>query len=686
MTRGTIIKRPFLVLFSLLLVLACRAATVSYVTLTSSANPLRKGQSATLSCTTYYSDGAHSACVSPVYTDDQSQTVVKISGNTISGYSIGTVKVTVTVPGASTTLTIKVIPDTEEALGVITATQVTKALGFNVDPANDWEFQMAAAAGATHVRFQCGWGTAELQTQPPQNTVTSKRYALQPYCQSAYKSARKYNLHPIVVAGYGAPYHPILRVTAPGGAPAGARSIPVQLVPGESVDKLSSLAPFYDTMTRSDGMQISIAHSYPGALITAVKVSDTNNATLTLASALSAALPATTTTLYTVNEYLYPPPATSSPSDSSVMRYAEYAEFLARSLAHGGLKGEIELWNEPTWSDDRWDERANSYDLFPGPFDPGPRNAYLPNWGFVGALQGRATPAGVSYIWGGTEKSGSNSVLDAQMLRNAGVAFAKPAISVLSESFHPYGNSPEDALWIAPCWATTTGNNDFFHCNLFGLAGGNFSLAAQEDYFLKRSNPRYGVSRNMTETGFGLAGGDTAHQARFIMRQFLGYQAAGVTPISFYRLYDTSPDQLGFVDSSRKSLPAYTAISGFMSDVAAIANPPVSSYSNSTFPSIASYSGTFPLDSVHIIGSRAGQKSTSDILALWQRSYTSDGSRWATMPQPDNGSVTVSVARGWKVIQVMNLVTRRSVSYTTSSQKICFAVSDDPIEVIMQGQ
>jgi hypothetical protein len=368
------------------------------------------------------------------------------------------------------------------------------------------------------------------------------------------------------------------------------------------------------------------------------------------------------------------------------MRYAEYAGFIARSLAHAGLKGEVELWNEPTWPDDRWDERANFYDLFPGPSEPGPKNAYLPNWGFVGALQGHATPAGVSYIWAGTEKSGSNSVLDAQMQRNAGVPFAEPAISVLSESFHPYGNSPEDALWIAPCWATTTGDNDFFHCNLFGLAGGNFSLAAQEDYFLKKNNPRYGLSHNMTETGFGLANGDAAHQARFIMRQFLGYQAAGVTPISFYRLYDTSRDQLGLLDSSRKPLPAYTAISAFMSDVAKIANPPVSSYSNSTFPSITGYSGTFPLDSVHIIGSRAGQKSTSDILALWQRSYTSDGSRWAAMPQPDNGSVTVSIAKGWKVIQVMNLVSRQSVPYTTSSQKICFAVSDDPIEVIMQGQ
>jgi hypothetical protein len=56
------------------------------------------------------------------------------------------------------------------------------------------------------------------------------------------------------------------------------------------------------------------------------------------------------------------------------------------------------------------------------------------------------------------------------------------------------------------------------------------------------------------------------------------------------------------------------------------------------------------------------------------------------MPQPGNGSVTVSIAKGWKVIEVMNLVTRRSVSYTTSSQEISFGVSDDPIEVIMQGQ
>ncbi len=86
------------------------------------------------------------------------------------------------------------------------------------------------------------------------------------------------------------------------------------------------------------------------------------------------------------------------------------------------------------------------------------------------------------------------------------------------------------------------------------------------------------------------------------------------------------------------------------------------------------------------MGSRSGDKLNSDLLALWQRSYTTDGSRWANMPRPGDGSVTVSIPNGLEVIQVMNLVTRQNVSYSTSSQKIRFAVSDDPIEVIFQPQ
>lgn len=677
--------RPAFALLLLLLVSPNRTATVSSVTVTATANPIRKGQTASLSCTASYSDGTHGSCVSPVYSEDQSGTVVRISGSSLFGYSIGSAAVKATVAGGSGVLSVTVIPPTREALGIITAAQVVKGLGFNVDPASDWEFSMAAAAGATHVRFQCGWGTLELQTPPPQNSVASNRYALQPYCQSAYTSTRKYNLHPTVIAAYGAPYHPILGLTVPEGAPAGATSINVQFASGYGGDTLATLARFYDTIIRSDGVQIGASHSYPGVLIVAVNMTGTSQASITLASALISALPANTTTLYTVNEYLYPPPATSSPSDSSVQRYAEYAEFLAQSIAKAGLTGEVELWNEPPWLDDRWDERANSYDIFPGPFSPGPRNAFLPNWGFVGALQGQQAPPGVSFLWAGTEKSGANSVLDPQMQVNSGVAFTEPPVSVFSESFHPYGNSPEDGLWIAPCWSSTTGNNDFFSCNLFGLAGGNFSLAAQEDFFQKKRNPAFGISHNMTETGFGLTYGDAAHQARFIMRQFLGFQAAGVTPIDFYRLYDTSPDQLGFLDTStRKPLPAYTAIAGFMSDATKIENPPVASYPTSTLPSIVSYSGAFPLDSVHIVGSRSGDKLNSDIFALWQRSYTTNGARWATLAQPGNSTATISIPKGYRVSQVTNLDTRNAVSYTTSGQEIRFAISDDPIEVVVE--
>jgi hypothetical protein len=72
------------------------------------------------------------------------------------------------------------------------------------------------------------------------------------------------------------------------------------------------------------------------------------------------------------------------------------------------------------------------------------------------------------------------------------------------------------------------------------------------------------------------------------------------------------------------------------------------------------------------------------MLVLWQRSYTTNGARWATMAQPSNRPVTVSIPKGWRVSQVTNLDTRNAVSYTASGQQIKFAVSDDPIEVIVE--
>src|SRR3984893_9756939 len=94
----------------ILLVSTCHAATVSSVTVASTANPIRKGQTATLSCTANYSDGTHGPCVSPIYSEDQSGTVVRISGSSIFGYSVGSSTVKATVAGVSGMLSVKVTP------------------------------------------------------------------------------------------------------------------------------------------------------------------------------------------------------------------------------------------------------------------------------------------------------------------------------------------------------------------------------------------------------------------------------------------------------------------------------------------------------------------------------------------------------------------------------------------------
>ena len=200
-------------------------------------------------------------------------------------------------------------------------------------------------------------------------------------------------------------------------------------------------------------------------------------------------------------------------------------------------------------------------------------------------------------------------------------------------------------------------------------------------------NGTWGIGHNITETGFSGALGDDLHKARFVMRQFLGYQAAGVTPIQFYRLYDTSADNFSFVnptanaDGTHNPLPAYTAIAGLMSDLAKIKLSPVSSYTAGDLPAIVSYRGTYPLDTVAMAGVRAADKANSFLFTMWQRSNTTG--KWATLASPAPGVVTVQIPSGLGVVAVTNLDTRAAVPYTSSGQQITLQVSDDPIEVLL---
>ncbi len=624
------------------------------------------------------------------------RTVTPLNGiatfNNLSVGAPGSYTLSATSPSLTpaTSTSFAIIPpslNNVQSLGVIPSSQPLTGLGFNLNPQNEWEFQLAAAAGTAHVRFQCGWNTTEIQTAPPQNQDESPSYVLQSPCQSGLAFAQKYGMHPTVIAAYGSPYHTILSIAMPTGASAGSTRVNVQFVSGVGGDTMTSLAPLYDTIVASNGSQITARHSYAGALITGVQLTDATHATLTLASALTSALAANTTTLYTISEYLHPPAATFSPSDPSVIAYADYAQFLAQCIANAGLTGEVELWNEPPWTDDPWDEQADFYDTFPGPASPGPLAANLPNWGFVADLQNQTPIPGVTYIWAGTNKSGDNSVLNPGMLANTGMSFTQPAMTVTSESFHPYGNNPEDEIWSEPCLQATIqpypAPPSYYHpCNLVSNSTSNALEAEQNSLVQKNRNPSWGLSHNITETGFQLLGSDSAHQVRFIMRQFLGYQAAGVTPIEFYRLYDTSSGEFGFTDPiTQAPLPNYTAIAGLIADLQTIPNAPVAQASN--LATILNYGGTYLLDTVHIVGSRPGDTANSELFALWQQSVAGVNGTWATLAQPDAAPVTIAIPAGSVVSAVINLDTRQPVSYVTSGQQINVDVSDDPIEVLL---
>jgi hypothetical protein len=573
---------------------------------------------------------------------------------------------------------------TIESLGVIPTSQAVNGLGFNLAQGNSWEFQLAAAAGATHGRFQCGWGGNENQTAPPDNTYGTPQYALQEDCAAGLVSAATYKIHPTMLAAYGPPFHQILTVVVPSGASAGATSLTLQFSSGVGGDTIASLAPNYDTILSSSNASITHTHSYAGGLIIAVAPVDETHATVTLASALTSSLPANTTTQYIINELLYPPALTSSPTDPSVVAFAGYASFLAGTIAAAGITGEVELWNEPPWGDDPWDNRGDFHDTWTGNQEPGPQGPGYPNPGFVAALQAATPPAGITYIWAGTNKSGFNTVFNL-MPSNTGVPFTQPATVVTTESFHPYGNNPEDSLWNQVCLQATIKTfpgqpSSYSACNLVSTSTSNAAFAAQASLVQTGQHPSWGIAHNITETGFSSTAGDPAHQARFIMRQFLGYQAAGVSPIEFYRLYDNRGQGFGFVDpATRAPLPSYSAIAGLMSDLNPIRNPPVVPISQ---PSIVSYSGTYPLDTVSMVGSMSGATANSILFALWQRSYTS--STWGTLASPAPAAVTIQLPVGLHVVTVLNLDTRAPLSYTTSGQQVSFAVSDDPIEVLAE--
>jgi hypothetical protein len=635
--------------------------------------------------------------------------LIQINGAAMWAQRVGSTGV---VPKAGTSNVSSV-----ELFGTVTASQVANGLGFVIPQDNlDIEFAAAAAAGATHVRFQCSWKQVEQQTAPPNNAPATPQYVQDPNCVSGFASVKKYGLKPTVVAAFGPPFHTIVTVTIPNGASVGTTSILVQFASGVGGDTVANLAFPYDYILGSDGTFFTGAHNTAGSFISSVTPVDSGRALLELSSAVTVALPASTAKTYNINEILYPSATTAKASDASQVEYGNYVSFLASDMASRGISGEIEIWNEPPWADDSWDARGYLYDRFPA------GQTTSPNYGFAANLQNRSMPAGVTLNWGGTHKSGGNSLLFGPY-QPLPMTLREPSNVFASESFHPYGNTPEQMMWLSACLlgtiATPSSPSAYQGCSLLGeKTGSNFMWAVQYNRAIRALKSNYGLVDSITETGMlPPVAGLRAAQARFNMRQFIGYQALGITPVDFYSIADASqnsdpnyafvtlncgdnpcPDN-PYTSSSSISgyspTSAYSAIAGFMAELKPISNLPVSPYSAATLPQVMSYGGTYPLSTAHLVGARSGAKANSDMFVMWQRSYTpgcaaagntnaaSCDNPWAEMPSPSSGSVMVAIPTGYRVSSVVNLDTEANVAYTTAGQQITLPVADDPIAILV---
>ena len=600
-----------------------------------------------------------------------------------------------------------------EVLGTVTANQVSNGLGFNLDANQDWQFAAAAAAGATHARFDCTWSMVEQQTAPPLNRPADPQYVETSDCLKAFASSAKYGIHPTVVAGFGAPYHAILTVTAPNGAPIGATSVDIEFVSGVGGDTLANIKWPYDyfsapaSVTSTTYGKLSYHGSYEGTFITSVKLKDATHATLTFASATIDPMPADGTQ-YTINEILYPSAASTDPTDPAVTEYGNYVNFLANDMAAHGLTGDVEIWNEPPWLADPWDDRGDLYDraLWPGNETVGKAGQLFANFGFVANIQNQRFPDGITATWNGTSGNGTSSVLGPSMLGDTGVTFNQPATVVTKESFHPYGITPEESNWTTSCIeaaaaASAYPANNPYHCLLSGEHNSNAIAAVFGDIKAKLINPAYGVGHSVTETGaIPMKAGYKLQQARFVIRQYLAYEADGITPVEFYKLYDAQalPDPaFSFVQQAGKTSfysanPQFTTLAGFMADINQISSMPVQPYTLADLASVVNYSGTYPLTSAHMVGSRTGAKANSEMFAVWQRSVTpcdatlsqcGDIESWLEQASPAPGPVTVRIPSGMSVTSLMNLTTRIPVSYQSSGATISFQVADDPIGILV---
>jgi hypothetical protein len=561
---------------------------------------------------------------------------------------------------------------TVETYGPVPALQPYNGFGQNLGN-NSWEYSTAQAAHVTWGRFDCGWQSPGVEIQNlPANT--SGGYTWPSACASQLTYSSTYGIHPIVDALFGPPYGSVGTVTTNTDSPIGTTVVHV-------TGSLSGVVNSQTAAAFAGGNAGAKGGPY-GILITA-----NGSGTITLASANTSDIPSGTSV--TLNLLLYPPVTVPIGSNymtnASVIAYGNYVAYVASQIHSAGLTGQVSLWNEPANGYDPWDHMANFYDSPPGTWENISNNLGMELPLYVASL---TMPAGVTIDNGYTEVGGGSGSILAQSYGSifpwlqATLFQAKATIA--TESFHPYETNPENDFWLQPCLGENANpadiNNIFSTCAPTGSnTGSNFKLATAFSQF---PGVFGGLRHSITETGLSLLTGATNTQVtRYDMREFLGYQGLGITPVVFYRLYDNGSDGLEWCTNSTTCYPVLTAFSNLMTDIGTIASTPVAPYSPCMMPRVSSYTGYYPLATVAFVGSQSGNHANSILYYTWQKSYSA--SNWVTLSSPASVNVSVVVPTGLTVSSLKDMVTSSTVSYTFSGGTLTYPVADDPVEALL---
>lgn len=515
--------------------------------------------------------------------------------------------------------------------------------GFNIagEIADRALLEMVAASGARLVRLHVGWLSIE--------NYDTGVMTLPPTVAHGLDDCAELGLTPIMVAGYGPPYKTISRPKLTADAPVGSTVL--------QVDDTALIDPPYCHIQRYPSTQIvgDGKWAYYGGLIDSV---DQAAGTVTLASATAVSL--TAGTQLQINRLRYASLPDKDPAHPSAIAFVRLCLFLANEIASRKIEGFVNIWNEPPWAHDCWDNRAAFYDVVPPELVADGRLVAL-----LRACAASRPPTTVRYVNGATDKTAGSSVtrltpaLAAEDIRDA----------ISRESLHPYHVNPEGCLWD-PTGSDSAGNWALTPAEV----GGNFrmiSLLADRYAF-----DHDGVKPALISTELGCAYSEPAipqahtAQARYLVRRVLAQWGCACPPVIYSFAIGSSYDVVN--RASREPYPAYLALQRLMALIAQVGKPSPSQW----VPAVIGVpDSTWPAMFVSVHGHDGA------VLFAWQRTYSSSttASSWTSIATPTPIGVQISITPGSTIAECVNVVTGATVLPTGDAENVTLPITDEVV-------